>query len=153
MAPLLTRQSRSVRALVRLPLWAEGKAAGVEIDEQRLHVAQDGIAAGRVADVAHAPCRPSAARSPSAVVKLSPTRPTRRSVWKWCAVEADDAGGFLAAMLERMQAERGQGRGIGMTEDAEDAALLAQPVLVEPVQIGPSQRRTLLSHGPSASCP
>ena len=70
-------------------------------------------------------------------VKWSPTRPTRRSVWKWCAVEADDAGGFLAAMLERMQAERGQRRGIGMIEDAEDAALLVQPVLFEPVQVGP----------------
>ena len=65
-------------------------------------------------------------------VKWSPTRPTRRSVWKWRAVEADDAGRFLAAMLERMQSERRQRRGIGMVEDAEDAALLVQPVLFEP---------------------
>jgi hypothetical protein len=48
------------------------------------------------------------------------------------AVEADDAGGLLAAMLERMQTEGGQGRGVGMIEDAEDAALLVQPVLLEP---------------------
>ena len=61
-------------------------------------------------------------------------------------VEADDAGRFLAAMLERMQTERGQGRGIGMIEDAEDAALLVQPVLFEPVQIGPL-RVNVLSHG------
>ena len=67
-------------------------------------------------------------------VKWSPTRPTRRSVWKWCAVEADDAGGFLAAMLERVQAERGQGRGIGVAEDAEHAAFLMQAVLFEPGQ-------------------
>ena len=61
-------------------------------------------------------------------------------------VEADDAGRFLAAMLERMQTERGQSRGIGMIEDAEDAALLVQPVLFEPVQIGPL-RVNVLSHG------
>ena len=41
------------------------------------------------------------------------------------AVEDDDAGGFLAAMLERVQAERGDGGGVGMAEDAEHAAFLA----------------------------
>ena len=50
------------------------------------------------------------------------------------AVEADDAGGFLAAMLEGVEAERGQRRGVGMVEDAEDAALLMQAVLFEPSQ-------------------
>jgi len=52
------------------------------------------------------------------------------------AVEADDAGSLLAPMLERMQAERGQRRGVGMVEDAEDAALLVQLVLFEPGQCG-----------------
>ena len=46
------------------------------------------------------------------------------------AVEGDDAGGLLAAMLQRVQAERGDGGGVGMVENAEDAALLAQPVAV-----------------------
>ena len=45
------------------------------------------------------------------------------------AVEADDARRLLAAVLKRMQSERGQRRGIGMVKDAEDAALLVQPVL------------------------
>ena len=47
------------------------------------------------------------------------------------AVEGDDAGGFLAAMLQRVQAERRDGGGIRVAEDAEDAAFLAQPVAVE----------------------
>ena len=47
------------------------------------------------------------------------------------AVEGDDAGGFLAAMLEGVQAERRDRGGVGVAEDAEDAALLAQPVVVE----------------------
>ncbi len=44
------------------------------------------------------------------------------------AVEGDDAGGFLAAVLERMQAESGQRRRVRMVIDAEDAAFLVQLV-------------------------
>ena len=47
------------------------------------------------------------------------------------AVEGDDAGRFLAAMLQRVQAERRDGGGVRMAEDAEHAALLAQAVLVQ----------------------
>ena len=44
------------------------------------------------------------------------------------AVVGDDAGGFLAAVLKRVQAERGDGGGVRMPEDAEDAAFFAQAV-------------------------
>ena len=47
------------------------------------------------------------------------------------AVEGDDARRFLAAMLERMQAKRGQRRRIRMSEYAEHAALLAQQIAIE----------------------
>ncbi len=47
------------------------------------------------------------------------------------AVERDDAGGFLAAVLEGVQAERGNRGGVGMTENAEYAAFFAEPVRVE----------------------
>ena len=40
-------------------------------------------------------------------------------------------GRFLAAMLQRMQAEHGQRAGIGMAENAEHAALFMQRVPVE----------------------
>ena len=53
------------------------------------------------------------------------------------AVERDDAGGLLAAMLQGVQAERGDRGGVRMAEDAEHAAFLAQPVAVE-VDIGGS---------------
>jgi hypothetical protein len=46
------------------------------------------------------------------------------------AVESDDAGGLLAAMLQRMQPERGNGGGVGVIENAEDATLFAQSVAV-----------------------
>ncbi len=64
-------------------------------------------------------------------VKLSPTRPSWRSEWKTLAVEGDDAGGLLAAMLQGVQAERGDRRGVRVAEDAEDAAFLVQRVVVE----------------------
>ena len=37
---------------------------------------------------------------------------------------------FLAAMLQRVQAERGDGRGVGHVPDAEYAALLVQLVVL-----------------------
>ena len=47
------------------------------------------------------------------------------------SVKGDDAGGLLAAMLKGVQAECGDGGGLGMAEDAEHAAFLAQRVAVE----------------------
>jgi hypothetical protein len=47
------------------------------------------------------------------------------------AVEGDDARCFLAAMLQGMQAKGRQRRRIGMTQDAEDAALFMQRVAIQ----------------------
>ena len=47
---------------------------------------------------------------------------------KSLAIERNDAGCLLAAMLKRVQAERCNGGGVRMTENAEDATLLAQAV-------------------------
>jgi hypothetical protein len=52
------------------------------------------------------------------------------------AVEADDAGGLLAAVLQRMQPERGDGGGVGMAENAEHAAFLAQAVRLQIGELG-----------------
>ncbi len=62
------------------------------------------------------------------------------------AVEGDDAGGFLAAMLEGVEPERGQRRGVRVVVDAEDPALLVQPVFGKPAQVGIVDLN-LLSHG------
>ncbi len=47
------------------------------------------------------------------------------------AVEADDARRFLAAMLQRVQAERGEGGGLRVAQDAEHAAFFVQRVAVQ----------------------
>ena len=73
---------RSVRPLVRLPLCADGKAAGGEFGEERLHIAQDGLAGRRIAHMADAPRGPAAGRWSSR--SRSDRRPGRgaRSEWK-----------------------------------------------------------------------
>jgi hypothetical protein len=77
-------------------------------------------------------------RADAGEVVADETEPTLRI--KALAVESDDAGRLLAAMLEGVKAERGKGRGIRVIVDAEDAALFAQPVPVgiETFDVGPA---------------
>src|SRR5690606_18813708 len=51
------------------------------------------------------------------------------------AVEGDDAGRLLPAMLERMQAERRQRRSVGMAQDSEYTAFFMQRVAVKFVDV------------------
>ena len=46
-------------------------------------------------------------------------------------VVADDAGGFLPAVLQRVQAEGHETRSVGDAVDAEHAALFVQTVVIE----------------------
>jgi hypothetical protein len=57
------------------------------------------------------------------------------------AVKGDDAGGLLAAVLKRVEAQRGDGGGVGMAEDAEHAALFAESVGVRIEYIEVSRHR------------
>ncbi len=50
---------------------------------------------------------------------------------KLLAVEGDDAGRFLTAMLQRMQPERRQRRRIRVPQNAEHAAFFMQRIAVE----------------------
>ena len=77
---------------------------------------------------------------------------------KMLAVVGDDAGGFLSAVLQGVQAQRRQRGGILVAEDAEDAAFLAQLVVVERVRrlhrrrpIGSPARRAVTG-GHRSSC-
>ena len=110
-APSRTSCRRSVRPLVRLPLWPTAKPPPSSSAEQRLHVAQDGLAGGRVAHVA------DRGRAGQAVDHLAAGEVVADQAhaalgMEALAVEGDDAGGLLAAVLERVQAERRDGGGI-----------------------------------------
>ena len=55
---------------------------------------------------------------------------------KLLAVETDDTGGFLPAMLQGVQTERGKGAGFRMPEDSEDTAFLVQFIVVQRIGSG-----------------
>ena len=123
------------QAVGEIAVVADGEAAGIEFGEQRLHVAQHGFAGGRIAHMAD---RGGAGQ---AVDHLAPGEGVADQAeaalgMEALAVEGDDAGGFLAAMLEGVQAERGDGGGVGMAENAEHAAFLAQPVGIRIERVG-----------------
>ena len=105
----------------------DGDAAGVELGEERLHVAQDRLAGGRVADVADGGVARQAGdgRGFGEVVAHQAEAPLGVEA---VAVESNDAGCFLAAVLQGVQAERGDGGSLGVSEDAEDATFLAQAI-------------------------
>src|SRR5471032_2218534 len=108
----------------------DGEAAAVEFGEQGLHVAQDRVARGGIARVT------DGGAAGQAVDHLAPREVVADEAEaalevKTLAVVGDDARRLLAAMLEGVQAERGDGGGILMVEDAEHAALLAQGVAVD----------------------
>ena len=50
---------------------------------------------------------------------------------KLIAVEGDDAGSLLAAVLQGVKAERGDGRRIGVAENTEDPAFLAKAIVAD----------------------
>ena len=47
------------------------------------------------------------------------------------AVGGDDAGGFLAAMLQGVEAQIGELGGFGVAEDAADTAVIVKVIVVE----------------------
>src|SRR6516162_6362382 len=123
----LTPQRQSVR---QIAVMANGKSAGIELGKQRLDIAQNGLASGRIADMA------DRGIAWQAIDYLTPgervadqTKPPLGV--KPLAVELDDPGGLLAAVLQSVQAQNGDRRCVGMSEYAEYAAFLAEPVRVE----------------------
>src|SRR5690606_11788995 len=106
-------------------------AAEGEVGEERLHVAQDGPAGRGVAGVADGGRARQAARHVRAREVLA-NEAEIAFVVEPPAIPADDAAAFLAAVLQAVQSERGQDRGVLGAEDAEYAALLARLVVMFP---------------------
>ena len=105
------------------------EAARLKFGEQRLDIAQYGLAGRRVAHMADRRPPGQAVDSGGARKVISDQTLSALRV-ESDAVESDDAGGFLAAMLQGMHPKGGNRGGVGMIENAEDAAFLAQPVAV-----------------------
>ena len=107
----------------QIAVMGDRKAAGLKLGEQRLDIAQYGVAGRRVSNVAD---RRASRQSVDGrgIREVIANQPLSAFGVEPDAVESDDAGRLLATMLKRMQPERGNGGGVRMVKDAEDAALL-----------------------------
>ena len=115
------------QAVGEIAVVADGEAAAVQFGEQRLHVAQHGFAGGRIADMADRHGAGQAVDHVAAGEGIADETEPALGV-KPLAVIADDAGGFLAAMLKGVETESGNGRRVGVAVDAEHPAFLAEAV-------------------------
>src|ERR1700721_2007390 len=109
---------------------ADGKTAEFEIREQRLHVAQRRFAGGGVTRM------PDRRRAEQPVddgfgTEILADMAERMMRMEMLAVEADDAGRFLPAMLKRVQPQCRHRRRRFLAEDAKHAAFFAQFVVIE----------------------
>ena len=64
------------------------------------------------------------------ILEILPHQPDAAMRVEALAIMGDNAGRGLAAMLQRMQPQRGQRPGIGMVPDPEHAAFIVRPVEV-----------------------
>ncbi len=117
-------------AVGQIAVVPDGEAAGVELREQRLHVAQDGAAGRGITHVPHGDVagEPLDHLAPGEGIPDQSHPPFGMEA---LAVEGDDPGRFLAAVLQGVQPERGDRRRVRVAENPEDAAFLAKPIGVE----------------------
>ncbi len=108
----------------------DGEAAGGEVGEQRLDVAQDGVAGGGIADMADRGMAAQPAHHRLGGEAVGDLAEVAMGV-EVLAVEGDDAGRLLPAMLQGMQPEHGVRRCLADAADAEDAAFLPQMIVIQ----------------------
>jgi hypothetical protein len=107
----------------------DGETAARELGEERLHVPERGAAARGIPVVADRPLALEALHY-RRIGEVVADQPEVALDAELLAVKADDARRLLTPMLERVQAESRQGGGVRMAENAENAALFMQRVLV-----------------------
>ena len=127
-APCFCSARCTVMALVMLPLWAMARPPSASSAKKRLHVAQAGAAGGGVARMADG----AGAGQPVDDGRLGEGVADQADMAldvELRAVIGDDAGRFLAAVLQRVQAERDDRRGVLPAENAEHAAFVVEMVV------------------------
>src|SRR5260370_35872268 len=108
---------------------ADGEPAELEIGEQRLHVAQRHLAGRGIAHMAEGGMTEEPADDFLRAEILADMTHAAMGM-ELLAVIGQYPGGFVAAMLERVQAERNQRGGVGMAVNPEEAAFLGQMVVI-----------------------
>ena len=114
----------------QVPVMADREAAELEVGEERLDVAQDRLAGGGIADMAHGrmALEPADDGFRGETVGDMAQRPVGGELMP---VIGDDADGLLAAMLQGVQAQGAERGGLLGTVDADHAALFLELVVVE----------------------
>ena len=111
-----------------IAIMADGKTARRQFGEQRLDVAQRGFAGGRIAVMADGDVALELLDD-FVAVEIAGNMPHGAMGVEILAVEGGDAGGFLAAMLKGMQAERDQRRRAIGAVDAKYAAFFVEMII------------------------
>ena len=100
----------------------DGHAAGFHVGEHRLYVANERAARCRVARVADGEAAGQTLGQVDPAERVANLAHVALGV-EALAVEAGDAAGFLAAMLQGVEPKSGQPRGFRAVKNPEDAAL------------------------------
>ena len=113
----------------QIAVMANSKAAEFVLGEQRLHVAQNGLAGGGVTRVTNSgvALQPLHDGIRVEVLRNVPQAPVRIEL---LPVEADHACGLLASVLQGVHPQRGMRGGLRVADNAEDPALFLQMIVV-----------------------
>ncbi len=110
-----------------IAVMGDREPAARQIGKHRLDIARSRTAGGGIAHMADSVGARASARVAVLAENIADQAEMALS-GEMRAVEGDDTGRFLPAMLKRMQTQRGQRRRIRVAENAEDAALFMQLV-------------------------
>src|SRR5712691_10749602 len=113
---------------------AEGDFALVTIDHDGLRVEQGFVAGSGIACVADGKAA-GELRKHAGLENLFDFA-HRAMEMELIPIAGNNAGGFLATMLQRVKAEIGEVSRFGMAEDAEDTTLVVETIVVEGENIG-----------------
>src|SRR5262249_6544210 len=149
---VLNQLAAQRKAVGEVAVVGRREPAAVQLAKQRLHIAQDRLAGGRITVVADRGIAGQFRDDLLAREGVADETHTALGM-EAPAVERHDAAGLLSAMLERMQAERGDRGGIRVAKNAKHAALLVQAVLFEIDALGSVPEAVGLIHHLSLSVP
>ncbi len=128
MAPDVDQLLAEREGVGEIAVVGDGEPARIDVRIERLHVLERRLAGRRVAVVTDRHIALEAVDDAGLVEVVADEAEATLGV-ELGAVIGDDAGRLLAAVLERVQAERGQGRGIGVPKNTEDPAFLAESIV------------------------
>ena len=141
MEPAASSSCRSRPAFDQVAVVADRDRPAVALDQVRLGVRRDGVAGGRVADVADRAIAGKPGQDALVEDVVDEAHPPLEP--QLLAVPRGDARRLLAAVLEGVEAHVREVRRLGVAEDAEEAALVVEAVVVRSLA-GEGRRQELL---------